>query len=549
MAARSDVRMSTIPASTVSRSDPGDAQNPPGEPWNTLAVYSIYRVFLAALFSSLYYLHIGPSQLGTTDSGLYTSVSTAYLLITVVAFAGILFKRPRFSMQVQANVIVDIVALTLLMHASGGISSGLGILIAVSLASAALLVNGRYALLFAVFSTVLLFGEQIYSDINHSFRTTAYTYTAMLGALFFTISLLAVQLARRAEKSEAIAVEKSLELADQEQLNAHIIKHLQSAIIILDQDEHLRVMNPSALNLFSITSMPETIDSLSQNLREHFHLWKTRNGADSQVLAATDNLMLNVRFTQLEHTHQRYHMIFLEDSRLSNQRVQQSKLASLGRLTASIAHEIRNPLGAISHASQLLAECTNLEHQDQRLIEIIKDQTERVNSVIETVLQISSRRKSIPEEIEINPWLNEFVDNFCLEHQLDTTPFRIHGPTPDYRIRFDPGHLRQILDNLCLNALKYGRENDEFINIRVCTVSSSPCIEIRDQGNGISNDQVNAIFEPFFTTSSTGTGLGLYIARELAELNQSRLEYEPNPGGGCCFRIFLPDAEVSKIAI
>ncbi|MGR9107405.1 MAG: sensor histidine kinase [Gammaproteobacteria bacterium] len=523
---------------------------PVNQAWSMLLIYSVYRIALAGLFALLSNFGIGPSLLGKSDPESFLLVSNVYSGLTCIALICVVFRRPGFPLQAQLQIFVDIIALTLLMHASGGISSGIGILIAVSLAAGGLLVGGRCALLLAALSTLAVFGEQIYSHITHSFSTTAYTYAGMLGASFFTISLLALGLAKRAEQSDAIAVEKSIELADQELLNAHIIDHLQSAIIILDQDEKIQIMNPSALRLFNLNSKPRGIASISQNLADHFHRWKRDNAHDSVILRANPTLNVNARFTRLEKTHKPYHMIFLEDSRLTNQRVQQSKLASLGRLTASIAHEIRNPLGAISHASQLLAECSALDTQDQRLIEIIRDHTVRVNAVIETILQISRRRESKPETIPLRPWLKKFIADLTVEHQLTESPFRlsiVSEATPC--VRCDPGHLQQILGNLCSNALKHGRKGSEAIDLTVRPAGSLVCIEIRDRGPGIAPEQANQIFEPFFTTSASGTGLGLYIAKELAELNLCKLEYEPGRSGGSCFRICVPAADTSIIAI
>ncbi len=514
-----------------------------------LLVYSIYRIALAGLFALLSNLGTGPALLGKFNPASFLIVSNLYLALTLFALICSIMRKPGFPIQAQLQIFCDIIALTLLMHASGGVASGIGILIAVALAAGGLLVGGRCALFFAALSTIAVFSEQVYSHVTHSFDTTAYTYTGMLGASFFTISLLAMGLAKRAEQSEAIAAEKSIELADQELLNAHIIDHLQSAIIILDQDERIQVMNPSALRLFKLSSRPRQIESISQNLAEYFRQWKLDNAHDSVILPANPKLNVNVRFTRLEKTQKPYHMIFLEDSRLSNQRVQQSKLASLGRLTASIAHEIRNPLGAISHASQLLAECRNLEKQDRRLLEIIREHTVRVNDVIETVLQISRRRESKPETIHLERWMKSFIADFILEQQLTESPFRLSVSSENIRIHCDPGHLKQILGNLCSNALRYGRKSSETIDMKIRPLNSMCCIEVRDHGPGISPDQVNQIFEPFFTTSTAGTGLGLYIAKELAELNLSKLEYEPARSGGSCFRICLPTADNSVIAI
>ncbi len=517
--------------------------------WQTLAVFSVYRITLASLFSILFVFQFGPSLLGKSNSELYAVTSTAYLVVTILSAIGVRLRWPRFSVQVQSQVVVDIIAITLLMHASGGIYSGIGILLVVTLAADGLLVGGRCALFFAALSTITLITEQIYSDITQAFNTTAYTYVGMLGASFFTVSMLALELAKRAEQSEALAVEKTLDLADQQQLNAFIVQHLQSSIIILDQNDHIHEMNPSALRLFQLAAMPNGLNAISPQLNQHFQKWKSGASADSVFSVTENQINVYARFTQLGKTHKTYNMIFLEDSRLNNQRVQQSKLASLGRLTASIAHEIRNPLGAISHAGQLLAECQSLEKEDRRLTEIIRQHTTRVNDIIETILQISKRKSSQTEKIKLMPWLSKFVSDFQLEQQLDKSPLHITGNGADIEVLCDPGQLKQILDNLCCNAMKYSSKESDKISLNLTQFQSMPCVEVIDHGPGISDDQINEIFEPFFTTSSSGTGLGLYIAKELAELNQAKLEYVATEDGGSCFRICLLDAKSTLIAI
>jgi two-component system sensor histidine kinase PilS (NtrC family) len=218
------------------------------------------------------------------------------------------------------------------------------------------------------------------------------------------------------------------------------------------------------------------------------------------------------------------------------------KLASLGRLTASIAHEIRNPLGAISHATQLLNESDALNDGDRRLVTIIGNHTRRVNAVVENVLQLSRPSTSLPQQIQLQDWLEQFIDEFshsgiCRPDQID------YSVTEDeLEVYIDPSLLHQIVWNLCLNAINHGQRKDgTAVKIRLegsrSGSAGTVCLDIIDNGPGIQTDMIDKIFEPFFTTGSSGTGLGLYISREICESNQARLEYLPATGGGSCFRI------------
>jgi two-component system sensor histidine kinase PilS (NtrC family) len=223
------------------------------------------------------------------------------------------------------------------------------------------------------------------------------------------------------------------------------------------------------------------------------------------------------------------------------QQAQQMKLASLGRLTASIAHEIRNPIGAISHADQLLAESDNLDDADQRLTEIIHSHTERVNNIIENVLQLSRRGNTVPESIQLKDWLAKFVGEFVLSQRVDQEVIAVIVTPADIAVDFDKTQLHQIIWNLCHNALRFSADYPENPKIEIkaghLEKGQRSFVEVCDHGPGIDSTTAQQIFEPFFTTDSKGSGLGLYIARELCELNKASIRHMSIPGEGTCFRI------------
>lgn len=524
---------------------------PPNLAWQSLRIFFIYRITLASLFVGLFFLAAGPSLLGKHNPELYAITSSLYLGLLLLGLIPLSLRRPPHPLQAQSQIFLDILALTLIMHSSGGIESGLGILLGVSIAAGGILLGGRYALLFAALASLAILAEQVHADITDAFSTTAYAYAGMLGASFFAIALLAHVLARRAEQSEAVAVQRAIDAANLQQLNEFIIQHLKSGILIVDQNSLIRMLNDSARRLLNLTGERQSLHQAAPMLANLYQNWLAHPQQDSAMLQSGQHSQTQVLFTPLGGGRETLHMIFLEDNALHNQRVQQSKLASLGRLTASIAHELRNPLGAISHASQLLSECPSLSEQDLRLIAIIHAHTVRVNKIIENILQISRRTPSQRKRIALEPWLTRFMLDFQQEHQLADSPFELIIDSADSHSVIDPSHLKQILDNLCSNALKYGNPEGAKIKLQIARSEKDamPCIEVMDQGPGVSPEILPQIFEPFFTTSSSGTGLGLYIARELAELNQARLEYEALSEGSGCFRICLPDAEKTVIEL
>jgi len=232
-------------------------------------------------------------------------------------------------------------------------------------------------------------------------------------------------------------------------------------------------------------------------------------------------------------------LVFLEDLVQMRARVQQEKLASLGRLTASIAHEIRNPLSAIVHAGQLLDEAEALSAGDRRLIEIINSQCGRLNGIIESILQLSRRQQAKRSRFFLDEWLDDFTAE-CRSQYPDGTAKINVAHAEHAEVDFDKTHLLQIAGNLVANAVKHGRKDDTPVAIAFRTGRADdqrPYLDIKDNGRGIASADAAHLFEPFFTTASTGTGLGLYLCRELCESNQARMDYIDTGSGGACFRI------------
>jgi two-component system sensor histidine kinase PilS (NtrC family) len=309
-------------------------------------------------------------------------------------------------------------------------------------------------------------------------------------------------------------------------------------------------MNESAWYMLGLPSLGgsanKMLDAVSTELAQQFDEWQNHELSETRVFSPGGiNKDLLPSFTNLGSGRQAGTLIFLEDTARMAQQAQQMKLASLGRLTASIAHEIRNPLGAISHAEQLLAEAVTDNPADRRLLEIIHTNSSRVNDIIENVLQLSRRDRSIPDDILLKDWLEKFVDEFTHNQNLRPGDIGIHIDPEDIIVYFDATQLHQILWNLCNNAVRHsqGYNRQPLIHLQGGWPSDMhrPFLDVIDHGPGIPPEQTENIFEPFYTTEAKGSGLGLYIARELAECNQARLSYIAIPTGGSCFRLEFSD--------
>jgi two-component system sensor histidine kinase PilS (NtrC family) len=333
-----------------------------------------------------------------------------------------------------------------------------------------------------------------------------------------------------------------------EELNRYIIQHLQSGIMIVDALQCIVLNNHSALRLLRIDESPIYLSGVSPMLQQAFLVWKDNPEQDFAIIQLQNGEEVQVRFSLLAVDGEQLTLLLFEDISLHNQRLQQNKLASLGRLTASIAHEIRNPLSAISYAGQLLSEAPDLTPTDLRLTDIIQNHCQRVNNIIEDILKLSRRNLSQKQRILLDQWLPTYVQeqNSLLDSQGGE--FVLALKQTDLNAVVDLGHLKQILDNLCANALKYGKPELGPIRIEADRLANGLCIRVIDNGSGIDSENLAHLFEPFFTTSRQGTGLGLYISRELAELNQAELNYAKYQEKAC-FTLLLANAENVVIAI
>jgi two-component system sensor histidine kinase PilS (NtrC family) len=516
--------------------------------WKPLKLFNLYRIALGMLFFVLSTFE-GPQFLREYYPLAFTLLTVFYVLFALFWIIPNRKGWPAFHIQVFIQTIVDILFVTLAMHFSGGVTNGLGMLMIVAIAGASLLLPGRTALLFAALGALALLIEQFYAHWRGIVETTAYSQTGMLGASLFATAILAVSLSRRATLSEELAERRGIDLANLEELNRYIVNRMSSGIIVVDDEGCIRLMNKSACSLLGQPVVEDfgSLKELSYPLYRLYGEWQAilnRRRSD-QLLSQTSIPGLQVRVTHIgSRKEDRGTVIFLENSADITRRIQESKLASLGRLTASIAHEIRNPLGAISHAVQLLGESEDLDKGDSRLVHIIHDQSRRMNEIIQNILRLS--RKELPKQeiIALSPWLKRFVEEFSRIQGVAKDWASISLSPEDTSVFFDQNHLHQLLWNLCVNAKKYGALPDNPFKVDLVgglsPGSSAPVLEVIDHGSGIEPAVQEQLFEPFFTTSTTGTGLGLYISRELCEKNGGNLSYFPSPLGGSCFRIQFP---------
>lgn len=508
--------------------------------WRSLYYFNLYRLTVAGVFVATSALS-GATIFGATNPVLFHWVSAIYVLFSLALIPAISFRWPRFDLQLGIQTGADIVFLILLMYSSGGIRSGLGLLLVVALTAASLASQGRLALFYAALASIGVLVEQGYEIVADG-NPADYFQAGLLSMVFFATAGLGHFLARRLVASERLAKQKSVDLENLAQVNQLVIQEMQDGVLVVDGKGRLRQHNAQAEKLLgrSPASWGELrLNDYAPNLAQWLERWCDDPAVNPPPLFAEESgKQVRVRFSPVGADPALGAVIFLEDlSRLQTQ-AQQMKLAALGRLTANIAHEIRNPLSAISHATQLLQE-EEWDATEERLLQIIGDNIRRLDRMVQDVLQLNRRDRAQPETIKPEIFLRGFVEQFCQSENIPTSAVSLEIDT-DRPICFDRAHLYQVLWNLCRNAWRHGRKQDA--SLRLCVsdahIESVVQLDVIDDGPGVDKALQSQLFEPFFTTFSSGTGLGLYIAREVCEANGASLDYvEVAPGGQfriCC---------------
>ena len=520
--------------------------------WRILLLLNFFRLLIPVVLGVLM-VTIRPAPVGTSFPALFIATLFAYALFALACLISLKSRWPGIVTQAVAHVAIDIIAITTLTYASGGMVSGLAALLILPVAGASLIVAPRLGMLLAATATLALLFQQALNIFKGASDSGEITAAGLVGALIFSLSVGASFAAKRLRESEAVLKQREVDLANLAELNEFIVQHLRESILVVDAQDRVRLINESAAQL--LKDGPVTTNTLlgeiSPRLLYLLDTWRRQQDEPQTstvtLVSADGGTLIQPHFVALANQNPGPTLVFLEDTSIIAQRVQQSKLAALGRLSASIAHEIRNPVGAMSHAAQLLSESPNLSAPDQRLTKIMTDNAERVSTIINNILQLSRRDATHAERLSLNDWIEDFSTQFEQTFQLRPRQLVLVAPGYAVDVRADASHLHQILWNLCENALKYGRSSNdsELIELRFGRISNTnrPFLEIADRGPGIPVEEAERIFEPFFTAGEGGTGLGLFIARELAHCNRAVLIYEPRHGGGSIFRIVFSDPQ------
>lgn len=512
--------------------------------WRLLNAVNLIRVVVGGLVVVLFFSDKSPRLFGDVFPGLFVWTGIMYCSFGLLASFTVRARRPNLEMQIYTQLAADIGAITLLMHASGGAASGLGSLLFITISTNSALMTRRMSIAFAAIASIAVLTEQTVATIYGTAEQTGYAQAGVIGLILFVGALVAQFVGHRLRESEALAEQRGLDLADLSEINDYVIQHMRTGVLVLDESNRIRMLNSAAAeSLRAPAYLREPLASVAPRLDNELQAWRNGQSRRPSTVVSPQGRPLIAHFASIGRQRSGGALLFLEDASSVAEQVRQMKLAILGRLTASIAHEIRNPLAAVSHANQLLAESQQIHGEDRRLTEIIHEHSVRMERIVENILQLSRRDSTRAEELDVTGWLKDFIGEFRDRHVLLPQALALRAESGDIPpMRVDPSHLHQIIWNLSENALRHGRVDENGgprveYHIGPLAAPSSGFLEVLDRGPGVPSDIVEHIFEPFYTSDPRGTGLGLFIARELCECNRARLSYAPRPGGGSCFRI------------
>lgn len=513
--------------------------NYPVDFWRSLHYYNFYRLALAILFVLLGNVVGARLSLGAANLALFIGSSGAYFLFVLLSFGLLQLRKPRFTWQLALQVCGDIIFLPILSYASGGIQSNIGLLLLISLAAAGLISRGKITLFFAALASITTLLVHAFAVLQDEASVGQFVQVGLQCMAYFAVAWMAHSLAKYAVDSQMLAQRRGQDLLSMSEANRLVMRDMQDGVLVLDTRGAMVQMNPSAARMLRHT--PTSNELLSETfpiLFGQYALWKKTGVSNRDTLQLDVGMQARLRFVAVELDANHGAVIFLEDMQRVQAEAQQIKLAALGRLTANIAHEVRNPLSAISYATELMQE-SHIDEQQQRLLNIVMENTQRINQIVHDVMQLNRRDRAHAERFDLRLAINHFVEEFSQSEHLDAGCLVLLAAheTP---VEFDRGHLRQVLWNLCANALRYGQRKLGSLMLIVGYEAGLVVLDIQDDGPGISDEQSSRLFEPFFTTAKQGTGLGLYIARELCAANGAQLNYRSRLGhAGACFRIIF----------
>ncbi|MBI5781485.1 MAG: HAMP domain-containing histidine kinase [Rhodocyclales bacterium] len=426
---------------------------------------------------------------------------------------------------VTAAVLLDVAALTGVMVVSGGFRSGLVPFLYLAVGGASLVVSRRLAAFYAALVALALLGENLWRAWLGAGASDAFL-VGLSGAGAFAVALAAQALGERLRRVEASMRAQQETLAWQREINDRILRELRDGVLVIDDADVVRYASQPLRSWLGREPVGERIEEVLPGVDRLL----ARSGGERWVTVQGRRLRCRATVPYRGGGW----LVFVSDLEELSREFERSKLASLGALVGGVAHEVRNPLAAVVQALELLRGEDDAAARET-LCALALDNAERIERLVEDVLAIGRRRQPQPETLDLEAWLRRWRREALARFGRDEDEVVLEVDE-SLRVRVDPPHLRHILDNLIDNAAQFASRRAGAIRVRAWAGGPRVCVEVCDDGPGVAPQARERLFEPFASFRPGGTGLGLYVARTLAQANQAEVEWVDKG----CFRVWLP---------
>lgn len=521
--------------------------------WRAITSLNAYRSLIAFGLVTLLMFGVTEQWVGLALPDVFRAASLLYLMQCALGLFAARSRWPSLRAQVLLACAVDVSFFVTLAYASNGVSGGLGMLLITPVAAAGMLLPAREASLLAACAAIGIIGQEGWRSVHFIEAEARFAQAGILGSVFFITAGVAHWLAQRVRVSEALAAERASEVRDLATLNRLIIEQMEIGAVVVNGARQVDLINNAAIRMLELDAGDHAgrpLRRLSAPLEQALARWREGQPGRTEIVRSGSHSLLPL-FSTLGGGNSSSILIFIEDALRQSEQAQQLKLMSIGRMAASIAHEIRNPLGAISHAGQLLAESQAMGPQEHRMLDIIRRHSRRIDGIVSSVLGLSRRSQTSRRTLALHGWLYDAIDDYLTTNE-DPPDFDMDDFDESIQVEFDPDHLRQILFNLWDNAVRHARRDGVELTIALSGHSNRSrsdrfCLDVRDNGPGIGTEIRDQVMEPFFSTNREGTGLGLHICGELCEANGAQL-IPVADSHGACFRIVFAHTGSAGVA-
>lgn len=512
-------------------------------------LYSTYRIILSCSLFLIFLITYGELRESYRHVGMYFGTCFTYIVVSFIQFGLIRSVKVESVLHITLLFLIDISVFSFLIFSLvSGVNLQIGLLYLITILLASILLQNSVAFMITLGSAISITYQSFVAGIFEDSQIKFLSNNIFLTFLFFVAYKIGRVAIERFNILERTALSKTLELEQLQRVNQYILQKVDVGYLLLNKNMDIVISNAVACRLLGMADLishrkyplqvwqNDLFDFIHQNLKEEFTRihqedFKLRGKSiQFTFYCERSGCDVNIKMQALNYSQETLTLLTLQDTQEIKQQVQQLKLASLGQLSASIAHEIRNPLSAIVQANDLLYD--ELTEEQQLYAKMISKQAKRIDQIIHDTLNMAKHESTYSEKID----LTNFIEQIVQEDLKDIQQHLDLNLQVGLSLLFDRNQLRQVLINLIRNAVRHNVQQRQVI-VRSQFVNGECWLDVIDFGDGVAKHDQRNLFKPFFSTAVNGTGLGLYLSHSFCEANQARLVYIDEPEQGACFRI------------